>query len=393
MQQSRFDDPRDPAASDAPRGDRRVDVAIVGAGMAGASLAAELAPHASVAMIEAEPQPGYHATGRSAAFWTETYGGPGVQPLTTASEAMLRDPPADFSETGFLHPRGALHLADADGLETLDRFAESFAGSGVTLDPLDTAAVRARLPGLRPGGVWRGLVEASTADIDVAALHAAYLRAAKRRGALLFCDAPLTSARRRDGRWTIRAGPHQLNAAVLVDAAGAWADPVAAMAGARPLGIAPLRRTVAQLRVAPAAPATLPLVLDIAGRFYFKPEAGGRLWLSPHDETPAVAGDAAPEEIDVARAIARLDATVDWTVEAVERAWAGLRSFAPDRLPIYGWAPECPGFFWFAGQGGFGIQTAPAAAGLAAALLLERPPHPSLAALDPARYAPARFGG
>ncbi|HEY0270900.1 MAG TPA: FAD-dependent oxidoreductase [Sphingomonas sp.] len=369
---------------------RRVDIAIVGAGMAGASLAAELAGHAGVVMLEAEDAPGYHATGRSAAFWTETYGGPGVQPLTTASFALLNAPPAEFSPSGFLRPRGALHLADAGGFAALESFADRFAGSGVDLRPVDEPAIRACVPGLR-GGPWRALSEASTTDIDVAALHAAYLRAAKRGGADLLCAAPLRSARREGGRWRLRAGEARIEADLLVDAAGAWADPVAELAGARPIGVTPYRRTMAQVRVAPGAADTLPLVLDAAGRFYFKPEAGGRLWLSPHDETPAPAGDAAPEEVDVATAIARLEAAVAWRVEHVERAWAGLRSFAPDRLPVYGFDADVPGFFRFVGQGGFGIQTAPAAARIAAALITGAAPHASVAGIDVARYAPARF--
>ncbi len=177
---------------------------------------------------------------------------------------------------------------------------------------------------------------------------------------------------------------------VLVDAAGAWADPVARMAGAHPLGIAPLRRTVAQLRTAPPAPATLPLVLDLNETFYFKPESG-RVWLSPHDETPSEACDAAPDELDVAVAIDRMARVVDWTVEAVERKWAGLRSFAPDRMPVYGFDARVPGFFWCAGQGGFGIQTAPAGAALAASLLLGVDAGDA-AGIDPMIYAPSRFG-
>ncbi len=368
----------------------RADVCIVGAGMAGASLAAALAPHASVVLIEAESLPGYHATGRSAAFWTESYGGPGVQPLTSASGDFLARPPADFSDRGFLVPRGALHLAGADDGAALDAFAARFADSGVALHALDPAGIAERVPGLQSGG-WRALLEPSTCDIDVAALHAAYLHAAKAAGAELRCSAPLRAAVRVAGRWRIEAGGATLAADVLVDAAGAWADPVAAIAGAAPLGIQPYRRTVAQLRIAPAVPDSVPLVLDAAGRFYFKPEAGGRLWLSPHDETPAAAGDAAPEEIDVATAIDRIGAVVDWRVERVERAWAGLRSFAPDRLPVYGFDAAVPGFFWFAGQGGFGIQTAPAAARLGAALLTGATPDASIAKIDAARYAPGRL--
>ncbi len=369
----------------------RVDILIVGAGMAGASLAAELAPHASVAIVEAEALPGYHATGRSAAFWTESYGGPGVQPLTSASGDFLRAPPTAFADRGFLTPRTALHLAAPGDRGALDAFAARFADSGIFLAPLDAAAIAERVPGLRPG-VWTGLIEPSCCDIDVAALHAAYLRAARAAGVTLVCSAPLRSATRDGGRWRIEAGDTDgFDAALLVDAAGAWADPVAEIAGATPLGIRPFRRTVAQLRVAPAVPDDLPLVLDAAGRFYFKPEAGGRLWLSPHDESVAPAADAAAEEIDVATAIDRMAAVVDWRVERVERAWAGLRSFAPDRLPVYGFDAAVPGFFWFAGQGGFGIQTAPAAAKLGAALVLGAAPDAMVAGIDAARYAPGQL--
>ena len=176
---------------------------------------------------------------------------------------------------------------------------------------------------------------------------------------------------------------------MLVDAAGAWADPVAAMAGAAPIGIRAYRRTMVQLRTDPPPPVSLPHVAHIAGSFYFKPEVGGRLWLSPHDEIASDPCDAQPEELDVATAIDRFEHTVDWRVTALERKWAGLRSFAPDRLPVYGFARDVPGFFWCAGQGGFGIQTAPAAAKLAASLLLGR--ESALTGVDPARYSPARF--
>ena len=366
------------------------DVAIVGAGIAGASLAAEIAPHASVVMIEAEDQPGMHSTGRSAAFWSESYGGPFVQPLTSASAGLLASPPAAFAEEPFLRPRGAIHIADAAGQAALDSIEAQFGGGAVRLERLSREALEAALPGLRPGwdaGIW----EPSCADIDVARLHAAYLAAARRAGARLLTGAQLTGAERTAQGWLLRAGGETIEAAVLVDAAGAWADEVARIAGERPLGIRPHRRTIVQLRVNPPAPSHLPLVIDVAGRFYFKPEAGGRLWLSPHDETACEPCDAAPEEYDVALAVDRLEKVVDWKVERVERSWAGLRSFAPDRLPVYGFAPGRSDFFWCAGQGGFGIQTAPAAARLAAALLLGRPPDPSVTAIDPEPYAPSRF--
>lgn len=357
----------------------RYDIAVVGAGMAGASLAAELAGQGRIAVLEAEAVPGYHATGRSAAFWTESYGGPGVQPLTTASGSWLH-------ANGFLKPRGALTIARAGREEELERFAAGFAALGVRIEVLDREAIRQRIPGLRPE--WtRGALEPDCHDIDVAGLHQHYLAAARRGGAEVICSARLAGVERENAGWRLRlADGRELTAAMLVNAAGAWADPVAAMAGVRPLGIAPFRRTVAQVRTAPAPSPALPLVLDLNEKFYFKPESG-RLWLSPHDETPSAPCDAAAEEIDVARAVDRLGDVVDWQVARVEHRWAGLRSFAPDRLPVYGFDVHQEDFFWFAGQGGFGIQTAPAAARLAAGLLRGRVD----AAVDPARYAPGRF--
>jgi D-arginine dehydrogenase len=350
------------------------DVAIVGAGMAGAGLAAALAGEARVLLLEAEERPAYHSTGRSAAFWSETYGGPLIQPLTSASHAALAP---------FLGPRGCIHLADAAGERAIAALAGAFAESDVALEPLARADLEARIPGLRPG--WdRGLAEPSCADIDVAALHASCLRAAK---AELVVNARMLDAARSGGRWTIATTGGAFEADILVNAAGAWADPVAMLAGEKPLGIHPYRRTIAQLRVDPPARPGLPLIIDALERFYFKPEAGGRLWLSPHDETPSVPCDCAPEELDIAVAIDRLERVVDWRVEAVEHKWAGLRSFAPDRLPVYGFSPSGRGFFWCAGQGGFGIQTAPAASALAAGLLLGRP----AGEIDSAPYSAGRF--
>lgn len=360
------------------------DVAVVGAGMAGASLAAALAPHARVLLLEAEARPGYHATGRSAAFWTESYGGPAVQPLTTASGAFLH-------EHGFLSPRGALTIGRAGQEAEVAAFAARFAALGVSVEVIEGDALRGLVPGLKPG--WtRGAHEPDCRDIDVAALHQHYLAAGRRLGVDTWCSARLAAAKfddlDLDRAWRLRMEDgREARAAVLVNAAGAWADGVAALAGVRPIGIAPLRRTVVQVRLSAPVSPSLPLVLDLSETFYFKPESG-RLWLSPHDETPSPPCDAAPDEIDVALAVDRLGAVVDWRVDHVEHRWAGLRSFAPDRLPVYGFDPACPAFFWFAGQGGFGIQTAPAAADLAAALIVGGG---GGGAVDPAPYSPARF--
>ena len=355
------------------------DIAIVGAGMAGASLAAALAGKASVVLLEAEIRPGYHATGRSAAFWTESYGGPQVQPLTTASGAYLRG-------HGLLSPRGALTIAPAGQEAAVEKFAARFARLGVAIDLLTREELTLLVPGLRPGWTY-GAFEPDCCDIDVAGLHGRYLAEARNGSAQLWCRARLSAAKRRQHGWALTlADGREARCGILVDAAGAWADTVAALAGVDPLGVAPLRRTIVQLRTAPQAPAALPLVLDIGERFYFKPEAG-RVWLSPHDETPSPPCDAAPEEIDVATAIARFETVVDWRAGRVEHRWAGLRSFAPDRLPVFGFDPGEQRFFWFAGQGGFGIQTAPAAAALACGLLLGEP-HGQV---DPQPFSPRRF--
>ena len=361
----------------------QADIAIVGAGIAGASLAAMVGARASVVLIEGESQPGYHATGRSAAFWSESYGGPLVQPLTTASSAWLE-------QAGLLHPRGCVHIADDEGRAALGELADEMAGGGVAHQWLDRGALESAIPGLRPE-YRHGLSEPTCRDIDVAGLHADFLARARRGGASLLTDAMVTAIDREDGEWRITTRAGEVRSRLLVNAAGAWASEVAAMAGATRIAITPYRRTIVQLATDPAMAADMPLVMDALGRFYFKPEAGGRLWLSPHDETPVEPHDVAPEELDVAIAIDRFEHVVDWRVTRRERAWAGLRSFAPDRLPVYGFDPQAPAFFWFAGQGGFGIQTAPAAAMVAASVLLDAPLPEVVAGIDPQRYSPTRF--
>ncbi|HQV03412.1 MULTISPECIES: FAD-binding oxidoreductase [unclassified Novosphingobium] len=357
----------------------RFDWAIIGAGIAGASLAAGLAQHGRVLLLEAEDRPGYHASGRSVAFWTESYGGPRVLPLTTASRSF-------FDAHGLLGPRGALTLARAGEAEGLAAFMAEFSALGVRVQAQDRAQLEARLPGLR--SEWQlGAYEPDCSDIDVAGLHQLWLAQARRDGAELLCRARLAAASHGAEGWAIALDDGRSFAArVLVNAAGAWADEVAGAAGLAPIGMAPLRRTVAQLRMDQPVPADLPLTLGLDGSFYFKPDSG-KLWLSPHDEIPSPPCDAAPEEIDVALAIDRFEAVVDWRIAALEHKWAGLRTFAPDRLPVYGFDPAARDFFWFAGQGGFGIQTAPAAADLALRLLLDQSAGP----VDPAPYGPARF--
>lgn len=361
---------------------RDFDVIIVGGGIAGASLGAEIADKRRTLILEAEDQCGYHSTGRSAAFYLESYGGPDVAKLTLASRDFLLNPPEEFSETGFLHVRGDLHVT-RDELPDLPGQVETRV--------VERAELQRMVPGIR--AEWRrALFEPGCADIDVAALHASFLRQFRRRGGEVATRALLTGAERRGGRWVVSlADGSTLGASILVDAAGAWADSVAEACGASRLSVEPKRRTMVQLRVGRSGLKELPLVDGADGSFYFKGEADQSVWLSPHDEIASGPCDAAPEEIDIATAIDRFEKVVDWPIERVERSWAGLRSFAPDRRPVYGFDADVAGFFWCAGQGGFGIQTSPAAAKLAASLLLDSEPDALVAHIDPAPFQATRF--
>ena len=360
----------------------KFDVIIVGGGIAGASLGAAIAGKCSTLIVEAEDQCGYHSTGRSAAFYLESYGGPDVAKLSRASHDFLDCPPASFSESGFLRTRGDLHITK-DELPTLP--------PGIDTRIVERAELELLVPGIRPQ--WeRALFEPGCADIDVASLHSAFLRRFRATGGQVATSSRLTAARRSGESWIVDlADQRQVIAPILVNAAGAWADPVALACAVEPLGIAPKRRTMVQLRVGRSGLKELPLVDDSNGTFYFKGEGDRTLWLSPHDEIETGPCDAAPEEIDIATAIDRFEQVVDWPIERVERSWAGLRSFAPDRLPVYGYDIDQPGFFWCVGQGGFGIQTSPAAASLAAALLLDDEFDPIIATIDRETFSPRRL--
>lgn len=360
------------------------DFAIVGGGIAGASVAAALAPHASVVLLEAEDVPGYHSTGRSAAFWHETLGGPLVQPLSKASLEPLR-------EGGFLEPRTSLNVAEAENVDKLDTLMANFAGTGAQLRRLDYAGICGFVPRAKPVLV-EAVLEVDCADIDVGGLLNKCLSDFRKAGGTVLTDFRVDAMTRDREAWTVHSKGQSVSAKTIVNAAGAWGDIVAAMAGAKPLGLQPKRRTIAQVRVdGDDVPHDLPLTIDIGGTFYFRPEGTNKLWVCPHDETPVEPGDASPEEIDVAIAIDRLETVTGWRVLAVEHKWAGLRTFAPDRLPVYGFDPDISGFFWCAGQGGYGIQTAPAAGALCAAMLLDRAPETMVAHIDPTPFSPSRF--
>jgi len=368
------------------------DVLVIGAGMAGASAAAEIARTHSVTLLERESQPGYHSTGRSAALFSETYGNAVVRALSRASRDFLFAPPADFTPHALVRERGSLHIARADQLDRLKAFL-ALPDVAANAKGIDAAEAHRRCPLLRSGYAAAAAFEPNAADVDVHALHQGYLKLARARGGVLVTDADAMSLEWTQGRWTVHTPAGRFTAPVLVNAAGAWADTVAQRAGLAPLGITPLRRTA--VLVDPPLGLkidNLPNTIDIEELFYFKPDAG-LIFLSPADETPSPPCDAQPDEMDVAIAIERVQAAAAIDVTHVRRKWAGLRSFAPDRSPVIGFDGHAKGFFWLAGQGGYGIQTAPAAAALAASLIRDGGVPGSLAAyrVDERDVSPRRF--
>lgn len=347
---------------------KRYDIAVIGAGIAGAGIASELAGMRDVVLIERESQPGYHTTGRSAALFSMTYGPAVIRALSRASAAFYAAPPAGFAPAApLLSPRGVLLVARADQTDAIEDMA-ALAPPGTVMPRLDAAGARALVPLLREDYAAAALLDEGARDIDVHALHQGYLRHFRAAGGEIRTNAPVQSLSRDDAGWRIETPQGELRARIVVNAAGAWADEVGRLAGAAPIGLVPKRRT-ALIVAAPAGLAVdqMPMVVDIAEEFYLKPDAG-RLLISPADETPSAPCDAQPEELDVAICVDRIERAFDLSIRRIENKWAGLRSFVPDKTPVAGFDPEVAGFFWLAGQGGYGIQTAPALSRVAAAL-------------------------
>ncbi|UTP38875.1 FAD-binding oxidoreductase [Phenylobacterium sp. LH3H17] len=371
---------------------RHVDILILGGGIAGAAIAAQLAGSRKVALLEREPVLAYHTTGRSAAMYIPSYGGSAVRPLTAASGAFLHAPPPAFGGS-LLRRRAVLHIARQDQLQRLAAFVRAM-DAGVDLRGLDGDTARALAPILRPQAVAAAVLEEEAGDIDVARLHAGYLRQARSAGALVLTGLGDIRLERRFGVWRAKTCGPQFSAPVVVNATGAWADQTALQAGARPQGLTPLLRTVV-VTDAPTAPsfADWPVVKDVDEQFYFKPFSG-QLLITPADEEPSAPCDAAPDPLDIACAMFRFADAADHPVVSVRRRWAGLRTFAPDRAPVVGWSRHDEGFFWMAGLGGFGIQTSPALGRLAASILLGRPVPPDLSdfGVDARAFVPDRPG-
>ena len=346
------------------------DVLVVGAGMAGASAAYELAPYARVVLLERERQPGYHATGRSAAVFAPAHGNRVIRALTLASHRFYQKQMEGLAEHAVLAPRGALFIGRADQIPALDRLLAETGRQVQGLERLDRAALLARVPALRPDYVAAGIYDPSAMDLDVAAIHQAYLKGLRARGGQLVTDAEVVRIATDFAPWRVetRAGPFE--AAVLVDAAGAWADQLAGLAGVVPIGLVAKRRTAFLFEPSAPVDRAWPAVIDAEEQFYFKPESGLLLG-SPADATPMPPSDVQPEELDIALAVDRIERATRLRVLRVPRRWAGLRTFAADQTPVVGMEEAVPGFFWLAGQGGYGIQTAPALARAAASLLVD----------------------
>jgi len=369
------------------------DFIVVGAGMAGASIAYELSGTGKVCLIEMEERPGIHATGRSAALFAPSYGGREIRAITRASRAFFNAPPPGFADGPLLIDRGCLYIARQDQVGRLHAMVDTVRATGGTMRPVDRAHALARIPLLRDAYVADAAVDDDATDIDVDALHQGFLRGARARGTVVLTEARLSGAIHDAGLWTVTLPDRTIQAPILVNCAGAWADEVARGCGAAARGLRALRRTA--VLIDPPVGVDIrdwPAVIDADEAFYFKPDAG-KLLLSPADETPDLPGDAQPEELDIAIAVDRVQAAIDIEVRRVSHSWAGLRTFAPDRVPVVGYDEERPGFFWCAGQGGYGIQTAPALSRLAAALVRGEPIPADVAAegLDAPALSPLRL--
>jgi D-arginine dehydrogenase len=363
------------------------DVVVIGAGIAGATAAAHLAADHRVALIEAEDAAGYHTTGRSAATWILNYGPTDIRVLTGLSRDFLERPPQGFAEAPLMSRRPVVLLAGPGQEAEL----EHAVAAGEGLRPLDLDVVEAMVPALRKGAVSAAATEEDASDIDVSALHQGFLRQLRTRGGTLALRNRSGRISRNSGVWAVETNSGAVfHAPVVVNAAGAWGDEVAVQAGVQPLGIVPRRRTAAIVDPAPWSPADWPMLVAVDESWYARPEARTRLLVSPADATDSHPHDVRPDELDVAVGIDRMQTMLDIAVTRVERSWAGLRTFTPDGSPAFGWDTDAPGFFWSVGQGGYGIQTSPAAGRLVADLVSGRDPGQAgtvIASTDPRRFA------
>lgn len=352
----------------------RFDVAVVGGGIAGTSAAFFLAERCSVVVLEREQTLGVHSTGRSAAVFTECYGEPVVRRLAIASRPFLDRPPGGFSDVPLLTERGIAFVATHAQADRLDALTAEQQALVPSVRGLSTAEAVDLCPVLDPAVVAGAVLEPEAMDLDVHALHSGYQRGIRQRGGEIRPRFGFDTAERAGDEWVVRSGEDEIRVGVLVDAAGAWCDEVAPAAGVAPIGLVPKRRTAFTF-AAPADSAlrSWPMVVDLDERYYFKPE-GPNILGSPADTFPMEPHDVRHREEDVALGIERIQSVTTMEIRSVRSAWAGLRSFVGDELPVNGWDDEVPGFYWLAGQGGFGIKTSPAMGRYAATMILDGVP-------------------
>lgn len=371
------------------------DLAIVGAGIAGASLAWRLAPRLRVLLLEAEDRPGLHSTGRSAAMFMESYGPPQARALTRAARALYERPPQGFSELPLIAPRGALYAAWDGQQSELESLQASLLSTGTRIDRIDAGAALARVPVLRADGLLGALWEPDALDLDVDALHQGFLRGARRQGAELWTSAALQEAGPLGSGWQLRCtdGRHA-ECGLLVNAAGAWSDEVARRCGVAPLGIEPRRRSAFTFDAEPQADTRRwPVFSGVMEDWYIKPD-GGQLLGSPANADPVPPHDVQPEELDIASGIFAIERDTTLRIRRPRRTWAGLRSFSRDGDLVIGFDAAAAGFFWLAGQGGYGIQSAAGASALAADLITGQALADGLRqqGVDAEALSPRRFG-
>ncbi len=348
----------------------RLRVLVVGGGIAGAAAAHFLVDHADVTLAERESSLAFHTTGRSAALFFENYGPLPIRPLSKASRWFLDSPPAELTEHPLVSPRGALTIAAESHLDHLNSVLEEGLATGTVVERISPERVRQICGVIRPEAAAAGLWEPDAADIDVAGLHQTFVRGTRRGGGAIRLEAEVRRAAHGRRGWRVDLGDGRWEGDIVVNAAGAWGDIVAERCGVAPVGLMPLRRTAFMVAGTPES-SRWPLVVEVGHSFYFKPD-GAQILCSPADETPSPPCDARADEIDVALAIERINTATTLDIRHVRSQWAGLRSFGPDRGMVIGPDPVQPSFVWLVGQGGTGIQTAPAAGRLAAALAVGR---------------------
>ncbi|MEE4360253.1 MAG: FAD-binding oxidoreductase [Pseudomonadales bacterium] len=369
------------------------DVVVVGGGIAGVAVAGELAPSARVLVLEREAQPAYHASGRSAAIYIEPYSSDPIFALTMATLPFLRSPPDGFTEVPLCHHRGYLLLSPVGAEADVDDYLARWQPRCTAIAEVSMDEAHRRLPVLREGFATRAVYDDNALALDTNEMIQGWLRRLRAHGGVFRGGAEVTSVVRDGGRYRIESSAGTAQADTVVNAAGGWAEGLGRMAGASPLAFVPKRRSAVLVDAPPGQDISAwPAVSSLRKSFYFKPE-GGALMISPADETPVVAADVRPEEMDLAIAVDRAEECADLRVRKFLATWAGLRTFAPDDVPVFGFDPALPGFYWCAGQGGTGFQTADAAARWCAAEILARPLPQDVQdrGLSRASVAPERF--